>query len=454
MKAKLLFLLLIQLMTIQTSWSKDKYLDLNQYGLSLLQNRFVVDDVIDDWEEKNCIGYVLTGLQFNRVPTYLSHSLSDYFRIQFSSINNPSLPEHLILRINKLIVYELGYTNNELGIVEMNVSFIIKKGDKFYEKFQSSSVITKIIPDAMGVPSNNKEYLGANIISAMENCVNQYNQRNSTNQIVIDDLQEIELFSNPLENQSFRMQSIERFTKGIYNSFYDFRDNTPDTSIHFSVEYNGRSTNNSRTATLSQIDRNDIQNIWGFSDGKENFVRFGMRFYPITKEGKCYMIYNYPPDFGTVPLDVSWGFGLVGGLLFSTIDVATTDRIKYNLDFSTGRFSPYDEGREFKVEGEIVIYSSDFNKDSCELFVDNVKVCNLTKGSYYAIKYTPNITESNVCIHYKGEQVCSKVTPRLFNSDLCLIKKGNKPILDYPSFNMKQELYSNIGKNYVRRITK
>jgi hypothetical protein len=144
-------------------------------------------------------------------------------------------------------------------------------------------------------------------------------------------------------------------------------------------------------------------------------------------------------------------FGAVGSILFSAIDIATSKKIKYNLDLSTGRFFPNDESN--KIEGEIIIYASEFNKASFDLIINGRPISVLHYGTYYVIKFKPSEKEASICVKSNGYNACKKVAPILFNTDLLLVDVNKNGIkIDNPNFNMKKELYSRIDKEQVIRV--
>jgi len=449
MRTKLLIVILI--LITQFAWSKDHFLDLSNYKLSSLPSNIAIDSVIDVRDEKNCIGYVLKGMRFQQCPTYLTESITKYIGKICVSRDSNHLLEHYIIRINKLFISELNFKDKELGVVELNISFISENNNKYYEKFQACTVIPQFIQDALGIPSNNKDYLAANIIKAFDVCFQQYTDRASNNKFSNIDSKETKLYSNPTDSLNYNIQKVTNYSKCIYTTYFDFRDNTPDSSVKFEVEYKGKQEKNSRTATITTMDKNQLKTIWGFSDGKENFVRFGTKFYPILELDKKFCFYSNPQDMGSVPLDVSMAFGAVGSILFSAIDIATSKKIKYNLDLSTGRFFPNDESN--KIEGEIIIYASEFNKANFDLIINGRPTSVLDYGTYYVIKFKSSEKEASICVKSNGYNACTKVVPILFNTDLLLVDVSKKGIrIDNPNFNMKKELYSRIDKEQVVRV--
>lgn len=449
MRTKLL--IVISIFITQFAWSKDHFLDLGNYQLNSLPSNIAIDSVIDVREEKNCIGYVLMGMRFQQCPTYLTQSITEFIGKRCGTKDSNPLLEHYVIRINKLFISELNLVNKELGVVELNISFIAQRDKMYYEKFQACTVIPQFIQDAMGIPSNNKDYLAVNIIKAFDVCFQQYTDRASNNKFSNIDLKKTNLYSNPTDSSKYNIQAVTNYSKCIYKTYFDFRDFTPDLIIKFDVEYKGKQEINSRIATITTMDKNQLKSIWGFSDGKENFVRFGTKFYPISVLDKKFCFYSNPQDMGSVPLDVSMAFGAVGSILFSAIDIANSKKVKYNLDLSTGRFSPNNESN--KIEGEIIIYASEFNKANFELLINDRPTCVLDYGTYYIIKFKPSEKEASICVKSNGYKAYNKVVPILFNTDLLLIEVNKNGIrIDNPNFNMKKELYSRIDKEQVKRV--
>jgi hypothetical protein len=257
---------------------------------------------------------------------------------------------------------------------------------------------------------------------------------------------------NPLKNQNYRIFSIEKLDRGIYSTFFDFRDYTPDTIRQFSVKYKG-DKNSSRIAVLKGINNKKIKDVWGFSDGDQNYVRWGNEFFSIHKEGDIFSIYNYPPDFES-KIAMSQ---VLGGLFFSSMYMAGVKKIKYNIDLSISRFYPQGNSQELMIESRIIILSSQYNDvdKEIELFINDKRCGILNSGTYSVLRFDSNVKDVDICLSLNGENICINSQPVLFNTYLYLAKiKGDKIIIKNPPSNIRNELISDIEEGKYKRIEK
>lgn len=441
---KKVFVLLLLAFCIKLN-AQEYYFDISKYTCKVPYSTFTIDSIIDARDDKNCIGYVCKGINNKPTAAYLNHGLkyniesylSDYFKSRANS-------EHLIIRFNRLLVYELIYSNSQIATVEINLSFIVKNGNKFLEKFQAGVAIqSKSINDVTN-------FQDENITKAIDACILQYIERDKYNVLVkFTNMKETDLYANPLNNLNYPVSTINTYDRGIYRTFYDFRDYTPDKITQFSIEYTGEK-NNSRTASIKGANNKTIKDIWGFSDGVQNYVRLGNEYYSIQKRGDLFSIYNYPPDFET---NIGY-IGMLGGLFFSSIYIASAKKIEYNIDFPTGRFVPYTNSEKFRIESKIIVLSSKYNKlgKDIELYINEEKYSTLSKGTYSALSFNSDVKEVNIDLMLNGEKTSIKIQPVLFNTGLCLVLiKGDKIVVENPNTNLRREIITDIENGKYKK---
>ena len=420
------------------SVAQEQYINFDEYDFKIPSN-IVIDDIIDVRDEKNCIGYIFKGMLYKKTPVFLNKPIEESFKELIVKTNNlQENSEHLILRINKLIIYENVYSNMQLSICEMNVSFITKKNNKFYENFQAGLFIENYSQiDVSGQHSNN-------IIQALKICFEQYMDRKDSNKLSNEYYyKETDVFSNPLNNSCYPITMIDSLKKGIYSTFYDFRDFTPDTLKHFDVKYTGEKDDSIMTV-IKGADGKKITDIWGFSDGKRNYIRFGKGYYSLLKDNGSFIIYDYPPDFESKIRNAQ----MIGGIFFTIIIAATEKKIKYSLDLAVNRFHPFDSNNDLMFESRIIVLSSLYNDKNkhIELIADNKKRL-LKSGDYIVMAFNSDIKDVDICVNLTGDEVCVKSHPILFNTNLYLIKiKKKKVVILDPPENVHKELIKDINE--------
>jgi len=429
-------------------------IDLKNGKQQLTFDNLKIDSIIDGRIEKYYVGYVNIS-----TPAFLSGSLSEFLKSTVSSnAVNLKNTSNLFIRVNKLVIYDQLNMDSQTTNIEMNLSFIENRNGTYYEVFQSAVNHMKNTTYAF-----KSIYLG-NIIYAFETSISQYLERRNSGKLNKENERKINLYENPIESRiPYRINKIHTFKKGIYNSFYDFRDYNIDTLANFSVSYQNKK-NNSGKATISGIsDDNEIK-IWGFSDGKQNYCRLGTKFYPLSLEDSVFSVNDFPKETLVSTYTLFSSFGLVGALAGAVIANATNGESgstrtntheKYSLNFNNNKFYPSNESGEFKMEGNIVLISSQFNKSDSkiEVFIDGKKKCNLSKANYYKFDFKPGKKDFEICVVYNGNKVCYTSHPLLFNSELLLlIANGKKIEINKANMYIKRELITAIEKYKISKV--
>lgn len=403
---KHLFVILISLFFSATLYSRNKIINLDNQKLNIALGKYRIDSVIDARPDKTSLGYVYKGLRNRKVPVYLEAPLTSYLNTLFIYNNTPiENAEHIIIRVNKLFVYETLYQNIEYSHCEINVSFISKKDNKLIEKFESSALIT----NESGFDATIK--LKKNIVEALNSSVYQSTKRNSTGKL--EESKEIrpsELGKNPLNSPpSYKVLNVDHFPKGIYRTFADFRDYTPDTSANFTVEYKIKKDSIKHTY-IRDIHGNLVDNIWGFSNDSINFIRTGLSYQPLTKEDNIFTLKHTPPDYIARVLS-SYSYG---GLLFSIIMAHSIKKIKYKLDLSISGILPFDYTKTSEFKSDIVLLSSEYNSPDTKLKViaNGIEQCILPTGAYTVLSFNSSTSKAQIEIT-QGKKI-DNITSILF----------------------------------------
>jgi hypothetical protein len=151
--------------------------------------------------------------------------------------------------------------------------------------------------------------------------------------------------------------------RGIYYRFEQFLANQPDTITRFVVDTLRRRRYQSPLATaqwlgVARVDLLAAQvaggatvpdNLWGFSDGRQVFMRYDKQFFPLMRQGSSFTF------VGEAPLDQMYAAaqaqsqaragvlgGAIGGALAQTrVPNHTGEPMAYGLDLRTGAVGPY-----------------------------------------------------------------------------------------------------------------
>lgn len=443
-------------MAVSIKLSAQEYkVELNKYTFDFEFKEIKIDSIIDARVEKKYIGFVTKGMISTVRPAYLEQPLNSYLDyIVKENIHPDNTAEHLILRINKLVITDRPGGYNQYFSTEMNISFIVKQNGKYYEKFRASIYNEKY----SGIYSGS--IYSKNIGNAFESCIGQYANRKNTNSE--DELVETNLGINPLIKNDYRIRTVTRYTKGIYKTYSDFLNYRIDSTMDFKVEYINIKAKSGK-AIIKDTNNMAIENVWGFNNGCTNYCKLGDLFYPLQREDSLFSIEHFPLQRDII-IPIVPAFGLLGGLVIALaaeaiqkdgLDNRMESKTKYFLNYNSGRFYPYNEPSELSFESNIVIFGSQFNKagNDFDLFVNGKRISTLSKNTYCKFSFKSDTKDVDITIRYNGENYSYTSHPLLFNTELLLIViRGNKVIIDKVNQGLKNNLIKDIDKGKIKKI--
>jgi len=414
-----LLLLLTSFLSIHT-YSQEHIIELNRYEKIMNTYNFSIDSIVDVRKEKNCIGYVYKGINNKLRPAFLGKPLGKYLNEMFDKkLVRDENSEHIILRINRLFIYECRGSNTEFAYVDLNMSFLIEKEGKYFEKYQASAFISNI-----GIKRDFIEvtaFHDLNIVKAINECFQQYKNRNDLQKFKDGFLkEENDIEINPLVTKNYVTQSIKKPQRGIYETFYDFRDYTIDSTKQFIIE-NISKRDNFKTVIIKNIKGELITDIWGFSDGNCNYIRSGDHFFSLHKKNNSYIFYDHLGSLKSKIMEAR----IIDSIFFSThMNLADNQNNTYKIDLTNSQIHMLDYPEEIDPKSKLIVYYSKYSKTdtTIQLFTDDLSAGLIKKGTYKVLNFSPVKQEVNLCFELNDKKECIQYALSPFNVRLCLVK--------------------------------
>lgn len=418
---------------------------LRDFSLAINEFDYYVEEVIDVRDVDNYIGFVRKGLGDRKVPAMLGErsaeeELKALFARSFPA-GNEKTP--LIVRVNKFLVYEVVYAAKAYAFAEVNLSFLTRTGDVYLELYETGTMITK--PGLEVTGSHEK-----NIIQALDHCFKQFRAYATAGAMQAMTVPANELRVNPIGKRHYPIETATEYPKGVYHTLADFRNNTPDASVEFTINYKKQKKEETLEAVLDFKDpKVNVDEIWGFSDGKQIFINAQGSFHVLQKEEDNFVVQapSLSKGVGSAVVGGILG-GAIGGLLMSAFDHSSGKEMTYKIDYTTGAVTPLKEPGYKRIEASSAIYFTSFAKDGSELtvFVNGEEKCTLNPGQYYMVRTKPARTSVEICIAANGEKACQQIEPELLKTEayLCRIEKKGAPVIESPSTGTLQSVQEKI----------
>ena len=426
------FVLLFMLLLCAPVLPAQHYIKLDGEKITLSNFPYHVEQTVDGGNPDGggCIGFVQKGMNNRKVPAFLEKGISAGVQDLFArSLPVTEQTKPIVVRVNKLRVYEVTETSKEYGYVEVNVTFLVPdgKGD-YFEKYETGTFRNETTN--VGRWDITKAH-GFNIAEALTECLKSFADREQQGLTYQQPVAKAALaLHRPAADMP--MQRDTQLKRGVYYTFADFRDNRPiDRSPYRLTGVENKEKGRGRMAIGIPEWENNIppDHFWGFCDGKSNYVNIKGTSYQVIKDDSIYIVHAPAPKDGDAAL---YGvmFGLVGSLVAGAVENAKANEgFVYKIDVATGGIKPLNGGAgEAALESKTVFFASERNPEGqpAILYVDGVRQCELTTGSYFRLKLPPNKTEVNCCVEAGAEKECFKYEPTVGRTKYWLVSISKK----------------------------
>lgn len=415
---------------------------------------YYIDTVFSITEDSLYLGPVATGA-FNKItPARFQNSISSEIAtlISRSGMMTPA-GKGLALRINTLKTWEITGGSSEFSLVIMNVSFLEHENGSWKELFQGSSSFKK---SGMDVTHQHDE----NITQALENIIWDFNRRQDDRKLRPYPVEDIT--KDPNSGKPYYQVFKNHLRRGLYQTFYDFRDQFPDTTTHYRVGYDYKGKDTSKVVVQLQFDDRKLKDYpFAYCNGKKYFLRMGKGYYPLEVNDTSIVSLFHAgissdSNIGDATAIVfsSVMFGLVGALVSTAIvagssasEMRGTQTMPMQLNFVTGALEKPDVLDGLVVKSTNIFYLSPTARagTTVTVTVDTVSYT-LQRGDYCSIRLGRCNGKK---IHFssstglKGEQ---DIEPKLFCSNLFLLHlKSDMIDCDYPAGEVRTSILRKIN---------
>jgi hypothetical protein len=477
MKRILLFFFLVSLYI--PSNAKEYTISLSGQKLNNSISGYYINAVILGQREDSCLGYLIGGSEvLNYNPIFFEKNIRDEVKVFLAN----SLPKKdglspLIIRVNRLFLYPLSRQSGTGYHLELSISFIFPADQGFKEDFTSSTSLFMSLGDV-------HKNLAEIIAGAFDKSICQYQERKGRgllNPVVITKEQ---MNTNSRQYPAnYKCRSSELHRAGIYRTWFDFRDDTPDTAHFYTIIYhNDKKQPELSSAKLKFVKDSSHITCWGFSDGTNVFINTGSQFALLTPEEDHWTAWFKHSENNTpmvIPVYAGGGLlvgilagALAGGaiaILFSSGSEAGSNNVSsyssssgdpeiYKLDMLSGMLVPYYLRDYTRIASNVVFFVSKISVANATLsvFVDNQLQCQLKPGNYFTLQASCHHPFALIkLVSSTGGEFVEEIPMELVKPDVYLLKvKRNHTIdMDHPFGEVKNDLLKfRTNENTVCRV--
>jgi hypothetical protein len=457
MNRLLLSFLLSTSFFVFTSYAQDDVYKIRLSGVNatILLKGYFVERVINAQDDDTIIGFVQTGM-FNKkrlasLSTSITEDIGKYLKIVLP-LNGEAVP--LIVRINKLNIFEVTSGSHETAFAELNLSFIRRNGSRYYHLFDAGTCFQQ---GGIDVTHTHAE----NIVHAMEICFADLRAALLTNRVDNIEISEKELSFNPLKDPtSYPVFHTSKIPRGVFRTFYDFRDCNADTQIPFEVRVKSKKDTAKSKVSISYSDSYGPDAFWGFSDGNSIYMRimkFYYKLYPEQNAFVSHVAYNEIGDMSSAYAMAGILGGLVGVAILATVVSATyhgiTDPSKdgyFRVDFCHGSLTPSSHSEFNELDSKTVFAicgTIDPSKSIC-LFVNNEFNVVIRGGTYYTLNLPPRMKNATIGLRMDSLHYTQSISLNPFENSLYYVHLSNRKgiLMDYISGDKETSLLNGMSE--------
>jgi len=272
------------------------------------------------------------------------------------------------------------------------------------------------------------------INKAFGQCIKTYTERGQAGLLSPLQIRYDQCFENPLIHPGhFNCMISHSRKKGIYRNFYNFRDNAPDTSFSFKVLPNYYEDDQRLTKTfLKFTGTGEPQDIWGFSDGTDDYIKVGRSFARLIRDSSLFYTYarssEYNEDIASSAVLGGIFFGVIGAAIFGGMTAASTGSkyiIKTKLDLFFGKLIPFDAPDHTRIASTVILYYSKHSAPEVTLcvLVDGAEQCILTPDTFLEIDFSCHYARSYITLTASnGAQSIQNIPLELNKTSVYLVK--------------------------------
>lgn len=421
--------------------------------LNLPDNPYQVVEVIDAREEKCCLGFVgnlpLGNTKVN-IPVIiepgLSESLLSLLKTGFSEASSKT---QIIIKINRLFVYDLWGKKNFNNVLEINLDFYVREGGAYYHELNTGQCINYSFSLL-----DSKQKLEEIIATGAENCCKEFLHRMKNNLGYHEKTNENELYENSLNQNLLTKIKNQNRKDGIYYTFSGFRDNLADTVNTYSLNSLGGRYNSFGFKKLT-IDNKKIKrdDIWGVSFDNKLYVKNDGVMIPVEYSENGFIINHLPYSRKSTALflgagigfTIAAGFGLlaygpvaifdlgllglsgaltgagIGGLTYID-NMYEVSKSPHRIDMATGMIVLVEEPAYRKFAGELVFFIEKYKGQNPELYVNGEKITSFQPKSYVSVVVPMENNTVEICLKSTNDEFCKTVSVDIFNTNYYQVK--------------------------------
>lgn len=422
-----IYVLIIWLLPTRSS-SAQKFIDLRSVQVKGMgwppdptAHNIIVDSVITTFDPNGSIGVVQKGAANKPVNAFLQGDARTELKALLDRLHTGgSEGQHVVLKVDTIEISERTMATRELAFCRFAAE-VLERSDSGWTSTYSFGT-TLVHSGGMDATDDH----ATNIAHALDNCLRRYARAIDRSNLTGRPISERQL-RRPFLRRAEEIAAVsgDKVKKGIYFSFMDFVEGTPDTTTAVDQRESKHTTETTRVMKMKSGGSELM--AWGYSDGTRLYVNTGSEYNEVQfgREG----LYTYWSPVASSEVDAG---AVIGGLLFGVLGagvavLATPEKpgapVRLDLDLLAGSLVRTHGNKSTMRSSEHWFYYTDHCKmdtSACLFLYGGEEGC-LRKGQHHVVRLTPRVAPAPVEVRIGDQRIPAELNTNATTDQVYLI---------------------------------
>lgn len=369
-------------------------------------HNIIVDSVITAFDPQGSIGLVQKGMGNKPVNAFLQGDARTELKALLDRLHTGgSEGRHVVLKVDTIGISERTMATREMAFCRF-VAEVLERSDSGWSSTYSFG--TTLVHSG-GIDATDDH--AANIAHALDNCLRRYARAVDRSQLGARPVSERQL-RKPFNRRTGEIAAIagNKATRGVYFSFMDLVEGTPDTTLAVDQKETKRTTETTRVLKLRSAGSELM--AWGYSDGTRLYVNTGGEYNEVQFGREGMYTYWSPGASSEADAGVVIGAGLFFGVLGAGVAALATSGkpgapVRLDLDPIAGSLVRTHGSKSTSRDSEHYFYYTDHCKvdtTACLFLYGGEEGC-LRRGQHRVVRLTPRVAPAPVEVRIGDQNV-------------------------------------------------
>lgn len=390
----------------------------------------IVDSVITAFDPHAAIGVVQKGMRNKGANAFFKGDARTELKALLDRLRTGgSEGQHVVLKVDTIEISERTLAAREMAFCRFAAEVLVRSDSGWTSTYSFGTTLVH----SGGMDATDDH--AANIAHALDNCMRRYARARDASMLrsrLISDRQ----LRRPFTRRADEISALsgQRAEKGVYPSFMDFVEGTPDTTITVDEKESKHTTETTRVLKLKSGGTGLM--AWGYSDGTRLYVNTGGEYNEVQFGREGMYTYWSPGAAG----DVNVGLAVTAGVFFGPLGAGLAvlgsagkpgAPVRMDLDLIAGTLTRTHGTTSTTRDSEHWFYYTDHcasDTTVCLFLYGGEEGC-LRKGQHRVVRLTPRVNPAPVEVRIGDQRIRAELNTNATTDQVYLLSVNGDGIL-------------------------